>query len=73
MSAYFKNKNAKVMWRCFNQPDIYELQARAARESDDKPRSIWGDLLLSIKFDLWLTAARHCVPLSEAVIYAETW
>lgn len=68
-----KNPNFKVMWRCFNQSDIYELEAKAAMESNAKPRSICGDPLLSIKFDLWLTAVRHCVARAEAVIYAETW
>lgn len=73
-SMNFKNPYFKVMWRCFAQSDIYELEAKAVMESDAAPRSICGDPLLSIKFDLWLTAARHCcVPLAEAVIYAETW
>lgn len=58
---------------CFDQPDIYELEAKAARESLTKPRSIWGDLLLSIKFDLRLTTARECVALRESVIYTEIW
>lgn len=61
------------MWQCLNQSDIYELEAKAPIESDAKLRPNCGDPLLSIKFDLWLTAARRCVPLAEAVIYAETW
>lgn len=69
----FKNPNFKVMWRCFNQSDIYDLETKAAMETGAKPRSICGDPLLSIKSDLWRTAARHGVPLAEAVIYAETW
>lgn len=57
------NQDVEFALFCFDKPDIYELEAKAARESLTKPWSIWGDLLLSIKFDLQLTTARESVPL----------
>lgn len=69
----YENQGSEVVLCFFDQPDIYELQAKTARDSQASPRSIWRDLLLSIKFDLQLTTARESVPLREPVIYAETW
>lgn len=58
-----ENQDLEFVFCCFSEPDIYEVEAKAARESLTKPWSIWGDLLLSIKFDLQLTTARVCSSL----------
>lgn len=58
----YENRDLKVILCCLDQPDIYELEAKAAREAPAQPWSIWEDLLLSIKFDLQLTTARDSVP-----------
>lgn len=40
LTLHYENQDLRVVLCCFKQPDIYELQDEAARESIAKPRSI---------------------------------